>query len=165
MKVVGIDPGNAGGIVELVNGQVANRMPMPVREVPVAGRRTKKRTVLDEERIAAFLRERRPDVVVIEDVHALPGQGVSSMFAFGLGKGVLQGVCAGLGITYVLVPPRTWQKSAGGPTEKHADDACRALWPDVDWKATARSRTPHSGMQDAALMAAWFSGATPPAAG
>ena len=45
--------------------------------------------------------------------------GVTSMFNFGLGYGVIQGVLAGLSQPFVLVPPKTWQKSLGAlPKDK-----------------------------------------------
>jgi len=49
----------------------------------------------------------------LERVSAMPRQGVSSMFNFGTGYGVIQGVLAALHIPTVLVSPAQWKKRAG----------------------------------------------------
>lgn len=49
----------------------------------------------------------------VERVAAFPGQGVSSMFGFGVSYGIIQGVLATLGIPMVLVNPIQWKKRAG----------------------------------------------------
>ena len=46
----------------------------------------------------------------IENVHAMPKQGVSSTFKFGRGYGFLIGVLTALKIPYEKVTPNTWQK-------------------------------------------------------
>ena len=48
--------------------------------------------------------------VCIEQVHAMPGQGVKSMFSFGQRFGELIGMLQALKIGYSLLPPREWQK-------------------------------------------------------
>jgi crossover junction endodeoxyribonuclease RuvC len=49
----------------------------------------------------------------LEKVHAMPGQGVTSMFTFGTGYGFLRGVLTAIGIPFEDVPPQTWQKKLG----------------------------------------------------
>lgn len=51
--------------------------------------------------------------VLLEKVHSMPRQGVTSMFSFGMNYGMIQGVLAGLGIEYDLVTPQTWQSRLG----------------------------------------------------
>jgi len=52
-------------------------------------------------------------IVYLEKVHAMPGQGVTSMFTFGHGYGFLRGVIQALGIKLVDVTPQKWQKELG----------------------------------------------------
>ena len=48
--------------------------------------------------------------IVIEQVSAMPGQGVTSMFNFGQSFGVLKGICAALKIPVHFVRPAKWKK-------------------------------------------------------
>ena len=56
------------------------------------------------------LREIGAEFVTIEKVGAMPGQGVVSMFSFGRGAGLWEGLVCGLDISYLLVHPATWHK-------------------------------------------------------
>lgn len=49
------------------------------------------------------------ELAVIEKVHAMPGQGVSSMFRFGEGYGIIQGVVATLNPRLIRPPPAVWK--------------------------------------------------------
>lgn len=51
--------------------------------------------------------------VMVESVHAMPKQGVSSMFTFGTRFGEILGALKALGIGYELVTPQKWQKEIG----------------------------------------------------
>jgi len=48
--------------------------------------------------------------VYIENVHAMPGQGVTSMFTFGCSKGQLEGLCVGLGMDVRFISPQKWKR-------------------------------------------------------
>ena len=48
--------------------------------------------------------------VVVEQVNAMPGQGVTSMFNFGQTFGAIKGVCAALNLPIYLVRPSKWKK-------------------------------------------------------
>lgn len=91
---------------------------------------------------------------VLEHVGAMPGQGVSSTFAFGASFGWLQGVLEALGIPYELVRPQKWKKAFGCTSDKNTSvAAARRLFPGADLLPTPRSRKPHDGMAEALLMA------------
>jgi len=64
-------------------------------------------------------------IVYVERVGAFPGQGVTSMFNFGVSCGIVQGVLAALGIPMVLITPQTWKKRAG--LSKKPKDMARTL--------------------------------------
>ena len=48
--------------------------------------------------------------VVVEQVNAMPGQGVTSMFNFGQTFGAIKGICASLGLPIFFVRPSKWKK-------------------------------------------------------
>ena len=48
--------------------------------------------------------------VVIEQVSAMPGQGVTSMFNFGQSFGILKGICSAMQLPMFFVRPAKWKK-------------------------------------------------------
>ena len=114
MRVLGIDPGLSGGLAVLDEERgvpsLADLVDMPTT---VYG----KGRGIDGRELAGLLREWSPDMAVIESVHAMPKQGVSSTFAFGRGVGIVVGCLLSAGIPFVEVTPRVWQKAilAGVP--------------------------------------------------
>ena len=48
--------------------------------------------------------------VVIEQVSAMPGQGVTSMFNFGQSFGVLKGICSAMQLPMYFIRPAKWKK-------------------------------------------------------
>ena len=48
--------------------------------------------------------------VIVENVSAMPGQGVTSMFNFGQTFGAIKGVCAALELPIFFVRPSKWKK-------------------------------------------------------
>lgn len=150
--IIGIDPGASGAIAILdVRGGLVDAWDMPTVEIKV-GKAMKKRVA--PEAIAAELKMFAPYCVAyIEKVSAMPGQGVSSMFAFGEAYGLVRGVLAGLGIPCTTVTPAVWTKAmrvAGG--KDGSRQRAMELWPD---KAQLFKRVKDDGRADAALIAAW----------
>jgi Holliday junction resolvasome RuvABC endonuclease subunit len=140
MKVCGIDPGKSGGLTAIEDGKLLQSIPMPIDDDGV-----------DFNRVADFLKLHNPSVVYIERVHAMPGQGVTSMFNFGFSTGGLHGTARALGYVVKLVQPRTWQKSLMGDAKHEKSDTIlfvQKLFPDVNLLATKRSKKPHDGMAD-----------------
>jgi crossover junction endodeoxyribonuclease RuvC len=151
--VLGIDPGLDGAIAALnPAGEVVAARPMPV----LAGRRRE----IDAGWIVGWLyrieeTEGGFALAVVEKVHAMPKQGVSSSFAFGLGYGQVLGVLAALKVPVVLVTPQQWKGAilAGTAKDKAAAIAyCRRRWPEVSL-VPDRCRTPHDGLADALCLA------------
>jgi crossover junction endodeoxyribonuclease RuvC len=95
-----------------------------------------------------------PDAhVVIERVGAMPGQGVTSMFNFGYGAGVIEGICAALFIPYFHVLPQTWKRQMGIGADKTAcREMAQKLWPGA---ADRFKRVKDDGRADAALLGRW----------
>jgi len=117
--VLGIDPGLSGGIAFLGDNFPPRAVDMPV--LTVKGAKTKR--VIDAAALTALLKTLPTDTqAVVEDVHAMPGQGVVSVFSFGKGAGIVIGVLAALGIPYTEISPTTWKKAVmrGMGREKEA---------------------------------------------
>ncbi len=145
---IGVDPGLTGGLVALTANDIIMKI-MPTVKVG-------KRNQIDEKAVADWL---CPFVdhltrIYIELVHAMPKQGVVSMFTFGTGWGLVRGICTGLGLSYELVRPQEWKKAVliGQPKGSEYLVASR-LWPNVEWLASKRCKKPHDGLVHAALIA------------
>ena len=115
MKVIiGIDPGNSGGIA-ILNGDgtyLAMRAFSSLTEQDIWA------WLYNQE--SAWCRSITPEHPVararhayIEDVHAMPKQGVSSTFKFGMSYGLLRGILTALLIPFETVRPQVWQKAMG----------------------------------------------------
>lgn len=92
-----------------------------------------------------------PDVALIERVHAMRGQGVSSCFNFGMGYGVLQGVLGAKRIPFYLITPQEWKKHHRlGPDKGAARGMAARLFP---VQAELFSRVKDDGRAEAALLA------------
>jgi len=102
-----------------------------------------------------------PDKIVIEDVHAMPGQGVCSMFSFGHSTGIMRGALLSMfpGTPLVKVAPLRWQNAirviAEWPKPREFDSRAIALemFPPFLRKLFSRKKDHNSA--DAALMAVW----------
>lgn len=149
--ILAIDPGAKGalaffrpeeGTLELID--------TPTVEIK-RGQKTK--TEISPQMLAALIRARKPDIAIIEIVGAMPGQGVSSMFQFGRGVGMLEGCLAALEIPVTYISPAGWQKAVGARSGKDGNRQRAAeIFPAY---AHMFSRVKDDGRADAALMAWW----------
>lgn len=145
--IVGIDPGISGALAWLSDegGHLISTMDMPTIEV-----RGKKK--VSPQILTSELAGRRPLLAVIEEVGAMPGQGVTSTWTFAYSAGILLGVCAGLGIPTVFYRPAVWKRAAGVPADKGAArQMAQRLWPG----ARDFDRVKDDGRAEAALLARW----------
>ncbi len=109
MIVVGIDPGLSGAIAILENNKVLNIFDMPV----MAEGKKNKRQLNSAQLVSIIKNGTKPEseiAVVVEQVNAMPGQGVTSMFNFGQTFGAIKGVCAALELPIFFVRPSKWKK-------------------------------------------------------
>jgi crossover junction endodeoxyribonuclease RuvC len=141
--VLGIDPGISGAWAMLTAaGELLRVADIPVANNMVAG------AVL-----AGELTGYNFSYAVIERVGAMPGQGVSSMFRFGMATGIVTGVLAALGISILHVAPTVWKKHFNLSADKEAS-RMRAIeqWPK---HAASFARKMDHGRAEAALIALW----------
>ena len=110
MLVVGIDPGISGSICFFKDGRILEVIEMPVM---TEGKKNKKQ-VNGAQIYNEFLKRinKKDDEirVVIEQVSAMPGQGVTSMFNFGQSFGILKGICSAMQLPMFFVRPAKWKK-------------------------------------------------------
>lgn len=95
----------------------------------------------------------------VEKVHAMPGNGASSMFSFGYNTGGIHGILGALHIPRVLVAPQTWKNEILRDTLKDKDaaiDFCRRMYPEVPLTIGKRKK-PDSGLADAICIAYYAS--------
>ena len=110
MLIIGIDPGISGSICFFKDGRILEVIEMPVM---TEGKKNKKQVngaqIYNEflKRISNKDDEIR---VVIEQVSAMPGQGVTSMFNFGQSYGILKGICSAMQLPMFFVRPAKWKK-------------------------------------------------------
>lgn len=142
-SVAGVDVGKSGGIAYLADGYVeAEPMPLVGKEIDGRG-------------LAEWFRSREIDLVIVERVGAMPGQGVTSMFRFGQSFGTVLGVIEACGLSYRLVSPQTWKRLvlAGTARDKTAAiEYVHRSFPDINL-CPGRKRVPHDGMADAVCLA------------
>lgn len=143
MIVIGIDPGKKGGVCysNLKNGTFeAIQMPESPKD------------------LYDYLLTRTRDIdteIYVENVHAMPGQGVTSMFNFGKGFGEILGVCAALDICVELVSPQKWKRAVLSGTEKDKAAAIEFVqreYPMINL-VPGRCRVPQDGIADAVCIA------------
>ncbi|MDC0585964.1 crossover junction endodeoxyribonuclease [Candidatus Pelagibacter sp.] len=111
MLVIGIDPGISGSICFFQDGKIIDVVEMPTM---TEGKKNKKQVngsqVFNEilEKIKKL--DKRDIKVIIEQVSAMPGQGVTSMFNFGQSFGILKGICSAMQLPMYFVRPAKWKK-------------------------------------------------------
>jgi len=122
---IGIDPGQTGAIAVLKDGEPTHVFDMPVSARKTTGQKVSATGLAIELRSILRKAEGAHVFGAIEEVGAMPGNGGTSMFRFGHGCGIVEGVLSALGIGYTLITPPRWKKWAG---LIHADkDASRTL--------------------------------------
>ena len=115
MLIIGIDPGISGAICFFVDGKVIEVINMPTM---TEGKKNKKQVngaqVYNEisKQVKKFeSRDKSRNIrVIIEQVSAMPGQGVTSMFNFGQSFGILKGICSAMQLPMYFVRPAKWKK-------------------------------------------------------
>lgn len=104
-STLAIDPGIIGGWAIIgVDGSL-----IAAGDLPVAGAGSQR--MVSGPLFRAIVAQYQPDRVIIENVNAMPGQGVSSSFKFGRAVGVVEGVIDGIGVPISWVTAAKWKKA------------------------------------------------------
>ena len=111
MLIIAIDPGISGSICFFKDGKILDVIEMPTM---AEGKKNKKQ--VNGAQIYNEILKRSEDIdkkyikVIIEQVSAMPGQGVTSMFNFGQSFGILKGICSAMQLSMYFVRPAKWKK-------------------------------------------------------
>ena len=160
---VGIDPGAKGFITAVVNGKHDF---LSISD----------NNVIEINKYLASLKSQGEVVAIMEEVHAIFGSAAKATFSFGEIFGLLKGLLIANTIPYHLIPPKTWQKEiwanpdmvvaykqvvvkGKATTRKEVNtkatslNAALRLFPDVDFRKTARCKKPDDNKVDSLLIA------------
>ena len=111
MLIIGIDPGISGSICFFEDGKILDVINMPTM---TDGKKNKKQvngSQIYNEILKRIKKTGDQNIrVVIEQVSAMPGQGVTSMFNFGQSFGILKGICSAMQLPMYFVRPAKWKK-------------------------------------------------------
>ena len=111
MLIIGIDPGISGSICFFLDGKILDVIEMPTM---IDGKKNKKQVngsqIFNEISNRIKKTDKNNVRVVIEQVSAMPGQGVTSMFNFGQSFGILKGICSAMQLPIYFIRPAKWKK-------------------------------------------------------
>ena len=155
MLIIGIDPGISGSICFFKDGRILEVIEMPVM---TEGKKNKKQ-VNGAQIYNEFLKriKRKDDEirVVIEQVSAMPGQGVTSMFNFGQSFGILKGICSAMQLPMFFVRPAKWKKYYNLINSQKDASRTRAI-EIFPYFSTQLSKKKDSNKADAILIASFY---------
>lgn len=149
-RILGVDPGLSGAIAVFDGGDLVSVYDMPTLDITKG--KTKRRE-LDAANLARTFGLGVVDHVFVEQVGAMPRQGVSSTFSFGKSYGIIIGILAALQIPMTLVTPQKWKKALQLGSDKEVSRRrALQLWPQ---HAELFKLKTHADRAEAALIAEW----------
>ena len=109
MRIIGIDPGLSGGIAILDDLKIFD-----IYDMPIMSEGKKNKNQLNSAQLVNIIKKNLipngDTFLIVEQVSAMPGQGVTSMFNFGQTFGSIKGICAALNLPIFFVRPAKWKK-------------------------------------------------------
>ena len=156
MLIIGIDPGISGSICFLEDGIIKDVLEMPTM---TEGKKNKKQVngsqIFNEISFRIKTYEKKNIKVVIEQVSAMPGEGVTSMFNFGQSFGILKGICSAMQLPIYFVRPTKWKKYFNLINSEKDASRTRAI-EIFPYFSSNLSKKKDSNKADAILIASYF---------
>ena len=156
MLIIGIDPGISGSICFFEDGRILDVVEMPTM---TEGKKNKKQVngsqIHNEVSNRIKQRDKKEIKVVIEQVSAMPGQGVTSMFNFGQSYGILKGICSAMQLPMYFVRPAKWKKYFNLINSEKDASRTRAI-EIFPYFSSQLSRKKDSNKADAILIASFY---------
>ena len=156
MLIIGIDPGISGSICFFEDGKIIDVVEMPNM---TEGKKNKKQVngsqIYNEISSRIMSLEKKNIKVVIEQVSAMPGQGVTSMFNFGQSFGILKGICSAMRLPMYFVRPAKWKKYFNLINSEKDASRTRAI-EIFPYFSSQLSRKKDSNKADAILIASFY---------
>ena len=155
MLIIGIDPGISGSICFFEEGKILDVVEMPIM---IDGKKNKRQVngaQIYNEILKRINRSQKDVRVVIEQVSAMPGQGVTSMFNFGQSFGILKGICSAMQLPMFFVRPIKWKKYFNLINSQKDASRTRAI-EIFPYFSTQLSKKKDSNKADAILIASFY---------
>ena len=156
MLIIGIDPGISGSICFFEDGKILDVVEMPTM---TEGKKNKKQVngsqIYNEISNRIKQRDKKEIKVIIEQVSAMPGQGVTSMFNFGQSYGILKGICSAMRLPMYFVRPAKWKKYFNLINSEKDASRTRAI-EIFPYFSSELSRKKDSNKADAILIASFY---------
>ena len=156
MLIIGIDPGISGSICFFEDGKIIEVIEMPTM---TDGKKNKKQVngsqIYNEFSKRINKNQNQSIRVIVEQVSAMPGQGVTSMFNFGQSFGILKGICSAMQLPMYFVRPAKWKKYFNLINSEKDASRTRAIeiFPNF---SSQLSRKKDSNKADAILIASFY---------
>ena len=156
MFIIGIDPGISGSICFFEDGKILDVIEMPTMNEGKKNKRQVNGAQIYNEITDRINKLERQDVrVVVEQVSAMPGQGVTSMFNFGQSFGIIKGICSAMQLPLYFVRPAKWKKYFN--LIKSEKDASRTRAIEIfPYFSSQLSKKKDSNKADAILIASFY---------
>ena len=156
MLIIGIDPGISGSICFFQDGKIIDVIEMPTM---TEGKKNKRQVngaqIFNEVSKRIDNMDKKDIKIIIEQVSAMPGQGVTSMFNFGQSFGILKGICSAMQLPMYFVRPAKWKKYFNLINSKK--DASRTKAIEIfPYFSSNLSKKKDSNKADAILIASFF---------
>ena len=156
MLIIGIDPGISGSICFFIDGKILDVVEMPTM---TEGKKNKRQVngsqIYNEISKRINKLENNQARVVIEQVSAMPGQGVTSMFNFGQSYGILKGICSAMQLPMYFVRPAKWKRYFNLINSEKDASRTRAI-EIFPYFSSHLSRKKDSNKADAILIASFY---------
>ena len=156
MLIIGIDPGISGSICFFEDGKIIDVVEMPTM---TEGKKNKRQVngsqIFNEISQRIHKSENHEIRVIIEQVSAMPGQGVTSMFNFGQSFGILKGICSSMQLPMYFVRPAKWKKYFNLINSQKDASRTRAI-EIFPYSSTQLSKKKDSNKADAILIASFY---------
>ncbi len=156
MLIIGIDPGISGSICFFEDGKILDVIEMPTMNEGKKNKRQVNGAQIYNEITDRINKSQKQDVrVVVEQVSAMPGQGVTSMFNFGQSFGIIKGICSAMQLPLYFVRPTKWKKYFN--LIKSEKDASRTRAIEIfPYFSSQLSKKKDSNKADAILIASFY---------
>ena len=156
MLIIGVDPGISGSICFLEEGKILDVVEMPTMSEGKKNKRQVNGSQIYNEILNRIHKIDKQNIrVVIEQVSAMPGQGVTSMFNFGQSFGILKGICSAMHLSMHFIRPAKWKKYFN--LIKCEKDASRTKAIEIfPYFSTNLSKKKDANKADAILIASYF---------
>ena len=156
MLIIGIDPGISGSICFFEDGKIIDVIEMPTMTDGKKNKRQVNGSQIYNEILKRINKNEKQNVrVIIEQVSAMPGQGVTSMFNFGQSFGILKGICSAMQLPMYFVRPAKWKKYFGLINSEKDASRTRAIEM-FPYFSSQLSKKKDSNKSDAILIASFY---------